>query len=254
MTLGPAWSYAQARLQSRHGERLQEAGWRALEAAQTLDRFIERSRVTSLRRFTEALSAGMSSHLIERVLRTGWRAYVGEVASWAPTEWQAAIQWTAPLPDLPTIDALLRGEAPAWAARDPVLLPFLQGERAALAKSPLAALLPDPERAPRLVARWHLYWRALWPKASAGERRALNQLTEAIEAHVEQLRRAGPHDASASYRGALAQSVTRMFRRNAASPAAAFCHLVLVALDLERLRGGLIRRALFPPSGTQEAA
>jgi len=31
-----------------------------------------------------------------------------------------------------------------------------------------------------------------------------------------------------------------------------FCHLALVALDLERLRGGLVRRALF--AAAREAA
>ena len=35
-------------------------------------------------------------------------------------------------------------------------------------------------------------------------------------------------------------------RRAAAEPAAAFVHLALCALDLERLRGELLRRALFP--------
>jgi hypothetical protein len=33
-----------------------------------------------------------------------------------------------------------------------------------------------------------------------------------------------------------------------------FCHLALVALDLERLRGDLIRRRLFEPSHATEAA
>jgi hypothetical protein len=33
-----------------------------------------------------------------------------------------------------------------------------------------------------------------------------------------------------------------------------FCYLALVALDLERLRGDLIRRRLFEPSHATEAA
>ena len=37
-----------------------------------------------------------------------------------------------------------------------------------------------------------------------------------------------------------------LFRRAALSPAAAFAYLGLVLLDLERLRGELLRRAVFP--------
>ena len=59
---------------------------------------------------------------------------------------------------------------------------------------------------------------------------------------------------SAPYRRDLAHAVTRLFRRHGASPAAVFCHLVLVALDLERLRGGLVRRRLFEPASARQAA
>ena len=47
-------------------------------------------------------------------------------------------------------------------------------------------------------------------------------------------------------RAILDQSLTAAFRRHSQQPAAIFCHLGLVALDLERLRGGLVRRAVFP--------
>ena len=66
------------------------------------------------------------------------------------------------------------------------------------------------------------------------------------------LTRAGPQEASAPYRRDLAQTVTRLFRRHGGTPVAVFCHLALVALDLERLRGDLVRRALFEPA--KEAA
>jgi hypothetical protein len=52
-------------------------------------------------------------------------------------------------------------------------------------------------------------------------------------------------------RGALAEAQRRalldLFRRRAASAVAVFAHLALVALDVERLRGGIITRVLFEP-------
>jgi hypothetical protein len=252
MSLRPSWSYVQARLQARHGERLAEGDWNAVESARSLDHFIDRSRATSLRRFSERLNADMSSHVIERALRSAWRDYVAEVASWCALDWRPAMLWCAPLPDLPTLDALLRGEAPRWVQQDAGLVAFIELERhAATSKSPLNALLPGAKREPTLVARWYAHWRSLWPKGTR-ERRALTTLSEIVQAHVARLALAGPQETSASYRRELTRKISRMFRRHGGSPVAVFCHLALVALDLERLRGGLVRRALFAP--TKEAA
>jgi hypothetical protein len=252
MSVRPPWSYVQARLQSRHGERLQEAGWRALEAARSLDQFIERSRMTALRRFSERLNSSMSSHAIERALRAAWHDYVAEVADWGPPDWRPAVLWASYLADLPAIDALLRGETPNWAQRDAALVPFLGSERVALEKSPLAPLLPAPGREATLARRWYAHWRALWPRRD--QQHALTDLAKTIKTHVEHLDRAGPNETSGPYRRELARNVTRMFRRHSGSPTAVFCHLALVALDLERLRGGLVRRRLFTPARAKEAA
>jgi hypothetical protein len=251
MSLHPSWSYVQARLQARHGERLAEGDWRALEAVRSPDHFIDRSRASALRRFGERLNAGMSSHEIERALRNGWREYVAEVASWCPPDWRPAILWCAPLPDLPSFAALLRGEAPRWVQEDAVLAAFLELAQAATIKSPLNVLLPGSTREPTLAGRWYAHWRSLWPQG-ARKCRTLTGLADTIKARVARLDLAGPQDTSAAYRRALAQAASRMFRRHGASPIAVFCHLALVALDLERLRGGVVRRALFAPA--REAA
>ncbi len=63
------FAFAQTRLQARHGERLTDADWRALESAQSPDRYLEQARATSLRRFVARIDAGMDSHAIERALR-----------------------------------------------------------------------------------------------------------------------------------------------------------------------------------------
>ena len=247
MSLRPSWSYVQARLQARHGGRLSESDWRMLEAARSPDHFIDRARTTTLRRFSERLNPGMSTHAMERALRDSWRDYVAEVASWCPADWRPAILWCAPFPDLPSFAAFLGGEVPRWAQQDPVLTAFSALAQGATMKSPLEVLLPGPKCAPTLAGRWYAHWNSLWPRG-AGERRPVATLSDIIKAHVACLNCAGPQDASAPYRRTLAQALNRMFRRHAASPVAVFCHLALVALDLERLRGGLVRRALFAPA------
>jgi len=257
MSGSPQWSYVQARLQARHGERLQESDWRAIEAARSFDQYIERARASPLRRFAEHMNPRLSSHVAERTLRDTWRAYVAEVANWVPSAWRQAVIWTSYLPELPIIDAVLKGEAPKWVQQDPPLAELIQVDvkrSAAPPKSPRDALVVFDAAEKTLIARWFSHWCALWPHLHMANRRALLELTVTISAHVEQLDRADPPDTSAPYRHALALKLVRLFRKHGGSPVAVFCHLALVALDLERLRGGLIRRRLFAPGNAKEAA
>lgn len=247
MSAAPQWAYVQARLQARHGERLNEADWRMLEAAKSLDHFIERSRATSLRRFTAHVNTDMDSHTIERVLRLAWRDYVGELASWVETDWQPALLWHAPVAYLPTLDALVRNEMPTWLAHDPELAEFAADEFkqriAALEKSSLAPLTPGPTHAVTFVERWYAHWRALWPRGVPTE--GLEELVETVRVHFALLAGAGEREMSAPYQRGTTKKLTRLFRRHCASPVAVLAHLALVALDLQRVRGNLIRRYLF---------
>lgn len=256
MSSAPQWSYVQARLQARHGERLQEADWHTLEAARTTDEFLERARASSLRRFITRINARLSSHAVERMLRETWRVYVAELATWVPDAWREAVLWVSLVPDLPIIDGLLRGEAPEWVRQDPRLAEFAKLVRAernvASAKSPLETLAASDDPEKTLAGRWYAHWRSLWPPRSASAS-ALVEIAATIDVHVERLDRAGPQETSAPYRRELALKLTRTFRRHGASSAAVFCHLGLVALDLERLRGDLIRRRLFEPAEAKEA-
>jgi hypothetical protein len=252
----PRWSYVQARLQARHGERLQEPGWRAIEAARSIDQFIERVRASSLRRFTDRMNARMSSHALEHMLRDAWRSYVAELAGWAPQAWRQAVLWTSLVVDLPLIDGLLGGETPAWTDQDPAFAALAKTDQTAHsvapANLPLAALVAAGPREETLAARWYAHWRALWPSHPAAAP-ALLEIAAAIKAHVARLDRAGLHETSAPCRRELATALTRLFRRHGGAPAALFCHLALVALDLERLRGGLVRRRLFAPDARDAA-
>lgn len=252
------WCYAQARLQARHGARLDERDWRVLEGARSLDHYVERSRATSLRHFTDRLDARMSSHAVERTLRAEWRRYVAEVATWAPPAWQPAVAWVAYVPDLPALDRLLAADALGWMEDDPILAPLAEVEPqrriAILEDSALAPLSPANATGATLDERWLAHWRALWPQQCALDCQWLGKLAEIVGEHFEQIARADAQETSDRYRQDLARAITRVFRRRSGTPVALFAHLALIALDLERLRGGLVRRRLFAVDLAEQAA
>jgi len=72
-----------------------------------------------------------------------------------------------------------------------------------------------------------------------------------VKAHLDELDGVDLHESSRLYRWKLAHALTRMFRERGGTPSAAFCHLALVAIDIERLRGGLVRRRLFDSERTK---
>ena len=251
MSTSADWSYVQARIQARHGERLDEAAWRALDAGGTFEQYLDRVRATALRRFAGAVTPGLSSHALERDLRLAWQRYVAELATWVPAAWKAAVLWTSHVPDLPIVERLLAAPAPApaWIAEDARYSPFRDGDpqrrAAALALSPIAALTSTAPAGATVGERWLAHWRALWPRHGGADRASLDRLIDAVAAHFARLARAGARETSAPYRREIARGLTRLFRAGRSSPMAVFAHLALVGLDLERLRGGLVRRRLF---------
>ena len=251
------WYYAQARLQARYGERLDSGDWLTLEAASSVDYYLERARSTSLRRFSGHVTASMGAHAIERVLRADWRGYVGEVAAWAPDAWRPAILWVAYLPDIAVIEHLLAGHSPDWSRDDSVygLLADIDPQRrsSGLRGTPIHPLVSSYDPATPLAARWLKQWRARWPRGAGHERQSLDELIALVVAHRVVAGRSGAASSRRS-REDLARAVARLFRREAATPVAVFCVLLLLALDLERFRGGLVRRLLFAASQPSAAA
>jgi len=250
------WSYVQARLQARHGARLDESGWRIVEGAKSLDQFLERTRTTALRRFIERMDAGMSSHAIERDLRAQWRRYGAEVAAWVPPAWKPAVTAVARIPDLPMLAALDAGDAPDWTQHDPALARRTESGTgsAAFAAFPGAAPAAQNGSSGTSTGRWLAHWRASWPLPRTSDWQRLDDLVDLVSAHAARLGNAGAQDTSSRYRGDLMRALTRLFRRHGFTPAAVFAHLALVALDLERLRGGLVRRRLFAAESTEPIA
>jgi hypothetical protein len=86
----------------------------------------------------------------------------------------------------------------------------------------------------------------LWPKGDP-KSAALDELADIVVASLNSVRPIGPD----SYRS-LESRMLRLMRRHINQPVVAFCHLSLTALQLYRLRYGLIQRALFNDVATEE--
>jgi len=113
----------------------------------------------------------------------------------------------------------------------------------ALGAGPLAALAAGWDDPGRIVPLWRVEWERRAPARGDPDLRA--ELGRALGAHL-----AAFHDPALKdgwpLRRALQARLTLLLRRAMLDPAAAFAYLALIALDLERLRGELLRRAAFP--------
>jgi len=243
-----AFAYAQARLQARHGQRPDERLWRRLQGIGELSHYLQVARRSVLQRWVAGLQPRQSSHAIEVSLRRQLRIYVDEVAGWLPEPWRAPIGWAKRLPDLPAIQHLLsEAAAPAWMNADPVLAPFAAGtfaeRRKAVLDSECACLAQHWNPSVPLYQTWLQCWEQMWPhspRLAPGLRRL-----GALHATPVGAALAGVTDVGGQQRAALQAQYERAFRRCPFQPAAAFAHLGLVALDVQRLRGAILRRLLF---------
>ena len=92
-------------------------------------------------------------------------------------------------------------------------------------------------------AAWSAHWQTLWPRADARTQHCLDLLLQAVQQHERALLLAT--DTAEPLREQLANRLQRLLRIAAGTVIVTVCHLALLALDLERLRGGLARRCLF---------
>lgn len=245
------FAYLQARLQARHGDRPAADDWRIAEASIDLAHYLDAVRRTALRRWLGDLNHEMEPEAIERQLRAAWRERVDQLASWSPEAWRPAVEWLRWLPYLPAVDHLLRGtKVSPWMRADPVMRELAYDEpqrrREALADSPLAPVRAGGDAGgPELVDAWLTEWRARLPDDACATGRELQEIVDAVLAHVEAMRTAADADGQA-LRNMLAARLARRFRRGAGTCVALFSHLVLDGLELERLRAGTITRRLLP--------
>jgi hypothetical protein len=240
--------YALTRVYARHGQRLDEAAWRRLEVSRDLNLYLAAVRSTALADWVSAFDAEQDCHTVERALRAQWRRYVDTLTTWHPQVWQAWLAWLAWLPILSLLAQLARPErAPAWMLADPVCGPLTPGtpeERAAaLADTVLAPLEPVLAARSSPGTAWSAHWQRLWPRSDAHAQHCLDVLLQTMKRHEQDLLHA--QDSAEPLRSALANRIQRVLRLAAGTVIVTACHLTLLALDLERLRGGLARRRLF---------
>jgi hypothetical protein len=255
MIAGLPLPYAYARGRARLALRPDERHWRDWHAARGLAVLIDAVRSSPFADGISGIAPGAEADAVELALRVQLRARIAEVAAWAPDAWRPALLWTRRLIDLPLQAHLAAGGTePEWMRDDPAAAQRGQTDAA----TPAAAVLLAPCRCRNAAvdARhtaalhpalrdWLERWRALWPPMSTDERSALEALTTTVAQHLTRFAAAAPEDAAA-LRSALHPRLLAFARLQAAEPVALFALLVLHALDLERLRGELLRRALFP--------
>lgn len=259
MTGGVSIEYAHARSSARLGERPDERLWQQLRASRSVRVLLDAVRVSPSASYVSGIEPLASPEAMELAFRQQFRLRVDEAVRWAPDEWAAALRWTRPLIDLPALVHLATDPSiPPWMRVDPELAPYalptLPERHAALAAGPLAPLaeglveaerdrLPGATRLHRAVDAWVEHWRTLWPRVSADERANLDALVRLVIRHEQDFGTVAVEDAAAA-RADLAARLSSLMRRAAAQPAALFAWLALLALDLERLRGEFLARAI----------
>jgi len=231
---------AQARAQAQHGERLTADTWSLLGSSVGLAQYLHQLRGTSLARRVENISATTSPHVIERSLRRAWREEVDAAVRWVPARWRPAVAWTARLADLPSTGHLLHeGEVHPWMAEDDTLSALAVDEPAEVLAAIDAAGYGDG------IDAWLQQWRRLWPEGAE----VLEELLSLVERLAIRRDSVEPED----WRSSLERRTVRMLRWRREQPVTVFCHLLLCALELHRLRQGLLQRALFNDLETEPA-
>jgi hypothetical protein len=251
MSLEGNIDYALTRVQSQHGSRPDMSEWRRLETSHDLGQYLEATRGSIFGSWVASLDRKRDAHAIERTLRAAWRSYVRIVAAWHPRRWQPWLTWLEWLPTLGLIGQLGHAEpVPAWLLADPVLGPVARGtppERlAALKGTPLAVFEPAITGVLPLAEFWLARWRELRPPVDVFTEHLLAAVSGAVREHARGLAVQGAN--GVALRDQLRERLDKLFRAAAGTPVATLCHLALMALDFERLRGGLVNRSLFAPS------
>jgi hypothetical protein len=253
---GPCrFAYAQARVQARYAELPGEDAWQRLAAARTLGMFLEEAREGALRVWVKGFSAQSDGHDLDRGVRGIWQDEVTRVAAWLPQPWRPALLWLQWLPLLPLLAHAGRGGLlPVWVDLDRALhglrRPDGTLDPAALIQAGGGALVSAKGEAVAgsekdWVSTWAQEWRRHWPPCNRDFLAHMDGLAALIRAHASAFPQSG--EAAWPLRRELRERLRLGFHRLPLQPAAAFSYLALLALDLERLRGALMERALFDP-------
>ena len=240
------FNYAQGHAQARLAERLPPAGWQLLESSGTYAQYLHAARATPLGARIQSLATTASPHAVERTLRNEWRSEVLAATRWVPERWRPAVAWAAWLCDLPMLAWLEQGgEFLPWMANDKELAIFARGDPAIRRRALSAAGAGVLAEGEDMFSAWRQHFERLWPSDNAGTLQ-LRKFVDVIDDHRSQpvLAGTGGRETRAPGRDLDAHAV-RLIRRCLRQPVTVFSHLLLVALDLGRLRDGLVRRSLL---------
>lgn len=251
------FGYAQARIQARYAALPAETEWQRLAGARGLGAYLEDARVGPLRPWVKGFSALSGAHEVERGLRSLAWEQVYEVAGWVPRAWRPAVQWVGWIPFLSVFEDLARARPmPPWTTQDPRLRDLLDDNGAPL---PLALLqqgltgLTAPDAGDQVASRWVQEWQCRWPNPRRRHGQALEAFRRELGAHLAAFRNARP-DAAWGLRQALRDRLRLRLHQRLLQPLTVFLYIAVILLDLERLRGELLRRCLFSPGAQGEAA
>ena len=249
--------YTQTRLQARHGMRPDEHIWQLVESKKDLANYLQSAKQTPLRFWVAGLQATDNHHVIETTLSKLFREYVLDIAHWVPSAWRESVEWVAVLVYLPAIQHLLLGNTSrSWMVEIPELksmtMSNLNMRLDAFSQSPYARLLDAWQENQPLASAWLACWQLLWPEKKSPAQAPLQQLINVVQEHLEIFRQLSPAT-TWRQRQRLAARLTMMFRKYTYEPVNIFIHLLLVALDMERLRSAILQRSLFPAYKEQSA-
>ena len=150
---------------------------------------------------------------------------------------------------LPTIQHLTSGHtAYSWMLEDVRIklatTTNLEQRMGFLMQSDFAPLFKNWSADKSLPDCWLEHWRRLWPVKKGRQLRTLEVLVNSVDRHRDVFNQL-PVDRTWQQREQLMFKLTMMFRRNTCYPVDVFVHLLLVALDVERVRGAIMQRCLF---------
>ncbi len=248
------FAYSGARLHARHGDRLDDAGWRRLTGVGDLLQLLQAARASTLRPWVLPFNEDTDVHVMQLWLRRQFREYVDTVARWQPASWRDALRWSRRLPDLPALRHLLSGDsALPWMREDEAIEMFVdedgQARVDAIRDSDCRPLLKAFEADLPLLEGWLGQWRKLWPTRTKRLTAPLESLGVLLRRHIDMLIDTTEVRDAQRKRDQLKEQLVAGFRRHVHRPAGAYFHLALIAADISVLRGELVRHRLFDLTG-----
>ncbi len=250
MVSAARYAYVQTRLQARHGARPGDDEWRQLQSIGDLGNYLQVAQRGPLNIWVVGVAVNTPVHEIELLLRQRFRAYIEELSHWLSDEWRSSVLWVKRLVDLPALQHILSGQPTAnWMLDDPELKPFIHVNQNlrndAFRESECNLLLEAWQNHESLADAWFRQWVSLSP--SGNKNMHLESIWKRVSRRIEEQCEA-PDSSTEQSREILEQELRGLFRRMAGCPENVFVHLGLIALDLEKLRGGLLHRAIFQDS------